>query len=105
MDWHELEKKKVDELREMAVEKAGVTGATGLHKDQLVEIVAEALGIEKPHLVVEGIDKTAIKRKIKVLKLELAEARENKDAKLAKAKRRHIHRLKRRIHKAAHLTH
>ena len=65
MDWHELQKKKVDELRTMATEKAGVTGASGLHKDELVEIVAKALGIDKPHLVVEGLDKSSLKRHIR----------------------------------------
>jgi len=105
MDWHELQKKKVDELREMAVEKAGVTGASGLSKDQLVEVVAEALGIEKPHLVVEGLNKDRIKKRIREAKGVLKQALEDKDGKMVKAKRRQIHRLKRRIRRAAHLTH
>ena len=105
MDWHELEKKKVTELREMAKEKTGVEGATGLSKAQLVEIVAEALGIERPHLVATGLDKMTIKKKIRLLKAEVAEAIAAKDRKATREKRRQIHRLKRRIHRAAHLTH
>jgi hypothetical protein len=105
MDWHELQKVKVTELREMAKDKAGTTGVTGLSKDRLVEIVAEALGIEKPHLVVEGIAKGKIKRKIRALKAETKEAIAAKDRALIKRKRRQIHRLKRRIRRAAHLTH
>jgi hypothetical protein len=106
MDWHELHKKKVDELRELAKEHAGVDAASGLHKDQLIEIVAQVLGIEKPHLEVEtGFDKGPVKRKIKELKAEVGAAIEAKDRKAIKEKRREIHRLKRQIRRAAHLTH
>ncbi|GJM44247.1 MAG: hypothetical protein DHS20C21_10890 [Gemmatimonadota bacterium] len=105
MDWHELEKKKVDELRVMAKEQTGIEGAVGLKKDELVKIVADAMGIEKPHLVVEGIDKGAIKERIKALKADVVQALDAKDHALAKRKRRQIHALKRRIRKAAHLTH
>ena len=105
MDWHDLAKKKVAELREMAKEHANVEGTTGLLKEQLVEIVAKALNIEKPHLVVEGLDKLQIKQKIRALKVDVQAAIQAKDRKLVRRKRRQIHRLKRQIHKAAHLTH
>lgn len=104
MDWHELEKKKVDELRELAHEKAGAEGTHGLRKEQLVELVAQALGIEKPHLVAEGVDRPEIKKKIRALKGDVVSALEAKDHALARRKRRQIHRLKRRIRQAAHLT-
>ena len=51
MDWHGLQKLKVTQLRSMAQER-GVTGTSGLTKDALVELMAEKLGIERPHLVV-----------------------------------------------------
>ena len=105
MDWHELEKKKVTELREMAKEHAGIQGTTGMSKPQLVEAVARELGIDKPHLVATGIQKGDIKKKIRLLKEDVAQALQAKDRQLARRKRRQIHRLKRRIHKAAHLTH
>ncbi|MGH2571289.1 MAG: Rho termination factor N-terminal domain-containing protein [bacterium] len=105
MDWHELQKKKIAELREMAKEHANVEGTTGLLKEQLVELVAKALHIEKPHLVVEGLEKLQIKTKIRALKADVQAAIQTKDRKLVKKKRRQIHRLKREIHKAAHLTH
>jgi protein-arginine kinase activator protein McsA len=105
MDWHELEKLKVVELRELAKEKASATGTTGMSKDRLVEVVAEAMGIEKPHLVVEGLDKTKVKRKIRALREEVRAAIEAKDRRTTREKRRQIHRLKRRMHRAARLTH
>lgn len=104
MDWHALEKLKVDEIREMAKEK-GVEGTSGLRKDQLVEIVAKELGIEKPHLVVEGTGKLAIKARIRRLKSEVTSAVQEKDRATARRKRRQVHRLKRRIRKAGHLLH
>ena len=104
MDWHELEKMKVTELRELAKEKAGLEGTTGLHKDQLVAAVAEALGIEKPHLVVEGINKGTIKKKIRALRTDVNAAIEAKDRQLTSRKRTQIRRLKRRIRRSAHLS-
>jgi hypothetical protein len=104
MDWHELAKKKVDELRELAKDKAGAEGTTGLHKDELVEIVAKALGIEKPHLIAEGINKRTIKQKIRTLRSDVTTALQAKDRAAVKRKRRQIHRLKRRIRRAAHLA-
>lgn len=105
MDWHALEKKKVTELRELAKEKTGVEGTVGLSKAQLVEVVAQAMGIEKPHLIAEGINKTAIKQRIRALRADVATALQAQDHAMAKQKRRQIHRLKRRIRRAAHLTH
>ncbi len=104
MDWHELEKKKVTELRELAKEHANVEGAVGLSKEKLVEIVAGALGIERPHLVATGINKSALKQKIRELKVEVQQGIEAKDRALVRRKRRQIHRLKRRIHRAAHFA-
>lgn len=104
MDWHELEKKKVTELRELAKEHANVEGAVGMSKEQLVETVAAALGIERPHLIATGINKTALKQKIRVLRSEVQQGIEAKDRQLVRRKRRQIHRLKRRIRRAAHLA-
>jgi hypothetical protein len=104
MDWHELMKKKVTELREMAKEQ-GVEGTIGLTKDKIVETLAHKLGIERPHLVAQAADKTIIKQKIRELRLHVVKALEEHDRRLAREKRRRIHALKRRIKRAAHLTH
>ena len=104
VDWHELEKKKVTELRELATEHANVEGASALPKEKLVEIVAGALGIERPHLIATGINKTALKQKIRSLRLEVQQGIEAKDRVLVRRKRRQIHRLKRRIRRAAHFS-
>jgi Rho termination factor, N-terminal domain len=104
MDWHELMKKKVTELRDMGKEH-GIEGTIGLTKDKLVEALATKLGIEKPHLVVAGAAKSVIKQKIHALRLEVDQAVAAKDHKLVHEKRRRIHHLKRQIRRGAHLTH
>ena len=99
MDWHELMKKKITELREMA-KAQGMEGTSGLTKDKLVEALAHKLGIERPHLVAEGTDKTTIKQKIRALRVDIAKALEAHDHQLAHDKRRRIHHLKRQIRRA-----
>ena len=103
MDWHELEKMKVTELREMAKEKTDLEGVSGMHKEDLVEALAKVLGIEKPHKVVHGAEKTKIKQQIRALKKKRDEALANKDRETLHATRREIHVLRRRLHRMAQL--
>ena len=102
MDWHELSKKKVTELREMAQEQ-GMQGTSGLHKDQLLPVLAEMLGIERPHKVAEGAGKKEIKAKIRELKRERVAALEAGDREKLLLSRRKIHRLKRKARRMARL--
>jgi hypothetical protein len=68
MDWHDLHKMKVTDLREMAKQKLAIEGASGLHKEELVAKLAEAMGIPRPHKVVDAEGKTAIKQRIRTLR-------------------------------------
>ena len=62
MDWHELNKKRVADLRDMLKEQnPALQGVMSMKKEDIVRTLAEALGIEEPHKVVEGIDKAAVK--------------------------------------------
>ena len=73
MDWHDLMKMKVTDLRELAKEKTQLEGVSGLNKDDLVEALAGALGIPKPHKVIEqGKGKRRIKAELRALKTERA---------------------------------
>ena len=106
MDWHELNKKRVADLRDMMKEHAPqVTGVMSMKKDVIVKHLAEALEIEEPRKVVEGIDKTAIKAKIMEHKTLRQQAIESGDHAELKTQRRKIHSLKRKLRKAASLTH
>jgi hypothetical protein len=103
MDWHELNKTRVKDLRDMMSEHLpDVTGVTAMKKDQLVELLAEKLEIEKPHkAVAKGLGKGAVKAKIKELKVLRQQALEAKDPVELKKQRRAIHRLKRKLRRMA----
>ncbi len=108
MEWHDLEKMTVVQLREDAHEK-GMKGVHGLNKAQLLHGLAEILGIEKPHEELSddvSHSKSDLKHQIRDLKLERAKYSEAHDHKGLKQVRRQIHGLKRKIrkmHLVAHL--
>ena len=100
---NELKHKTLAELRDIAkdIEHEAVQGYTQLNKEHLVVAICKALNIEMhEHHEVVGIDKAAIKSRIKELKQRRAGAISEHDHAQLKAVRRRIHRLKRQIHKA-----
>jgi hypothetical protein len=101
MDWHELEKMKVTDLRELAKEKTQLEGLSGLHKDQLVEAIAHDLGIEKPHKVVHGAQKTKIKQAIRAAKARRGEAEASKNRAAYTEARLELRKLRRRLRRMA----
>ena len=109
MDWKDLEKMTVLKLREEALKFPQIEGVHGKNKPQLMDELAHALGIEKPHVhstenVVHA--KSDLKHKIDELKAERDKLVEAHDYKKLHEVRRQMHELKhtiRRIEaKAAH---
>ena len=100
--YEELKHKTVADLREIAkgIDHEAVQGYTQLNKDHLIIAISKALGIQHLHHEVVGVDKAAIKAKIRELKTKRAAALEAHDHGQLKTVRRTIHRLKRQIHKA-----
>ena len=100
--YEQLKHMTVAELREIAKgdEKEVVQGYTQLNKEHLVVALAKALGIQHEHHDVVGVDKAAIKSRIRELKQKREAAIAVHDHAELKVVRRTIHRLKRRIHKA-----
>jgi hypothetical protein len=100
--FEQLKRKTVAELRDIAkgIENEAVQGYTQLNKEHLVVAIAKALGIQHTHHDVVGVDKGAIKARIKELKKKREEALSAHDHAQLKVVRRTIHRLKRQIHKA-----
>jgi len=98
----ELKHKTVADLREIAkgVEHESVKGYTQMNKEHLIGALAKALGIQHTHHDVVGVDKASIKARIRELKAKRQEALDAHNSADLKAVRRHIHRLKREIHKA-----
>jgi len=100
---NELRHKTLAELRDIAkdIQHDAVQGYTQLNKEHLVVAICRAFGIEMhEHHDVIGIDKAAIKSRIKALKTKRNEAITAHDRAALKKARRGIHRLKRQIHKA-----
>jgi hypothetical protein len=100
--FEKLKHMTVAELREIAkgIEHEAVQGYTQLNKEHLIVAISKALGIQHEHHDVVGVDKAAIKSRIRELKRKRDEALSAHDHAQLKVVRRTIHRLKRQIHKA-----
>lgn len=105
MDFHELQKTRIADLRNMAKEKCpDVTGVIGLRKDELVDLLAERLHIERPHRHIEpGLGKRAIKAEIRRLKAARLDALAKGDREALHEARQAIHRRKRKLRRLASL--
>ena len=100
---HELKHKTLAELRDIAkdIDHEALQGYTQLNKEHLVVAMCKALNIDiHEHHDVVGIDKAAVKTRIKEWKKKRDAALEAHDRAQLKRTRRSIHRLKRQIHKA-----
>ena len=93
----------VAELRDIAkgLPHEAVQGYTQMNKDHLLPVLAKALGIHEHHDVT-GIDKPAIKTKMRELRQQRDAAIEAHDADKLRSVRRQLHRLNRQIR--AHVT-
>lgn len=98
--YEDLKHKTVAELREIAsgIEHEAVEGSSQMNKEHVLEAICKALNIDMhAHHVATGIDKTAIKGRIKELKAARDEAMKGKDSKKAMVARSKIRRLKREL--------
>jgi hypothetical protein len=101
--YEQLRALNVAQLREIAqtIEHEAVQGYTQMNKEHLLQALCTALHIDmhKHHQVV-GLDKAAIKVRIRALKKQRDEALAAGDHVRLKQVRRRIHRVKRQLHKA-----
>ena len=99
--YEELKKKTVADLRALAkgLDHEAVKGYSQLNKEHLIPAVCRALGIDahEHHHVVGGFDKTALKARMRALKVERQSALEAHDHVKLKAVRRHLHRLNHQV--------
>jgi hypothetical protein len=96
---HELKEKTIQELRDIAKgveDQDAVLGYTQMNKEHLLPVLAKALGIHEHHDVV-GIDKPAIKAKMRELRKQRDAALEAHDNEKLRAVRRQLHGLNRQI--------
>jgi len=98
--YQELKGKTVAELRELAktIQHDAVLGYSQMNKDRLLPALCRALNIDMAeHHVAQGIDKPAIKSKMRELKRKRDEALESHDSEALKSVRRQLHALNREI--------
>jgi hypothetical protein len=99
--YHELKGKTIQELRDIAkgVENQdAVQGYSQMNKDHLLPALCTALGVAiHEHHDVVGIDKPAIKQKMRELRVKRDAALEAHDSDALKSVRRQLHRLNRQI--------
>jgi DNA-binding IclR family transcriptional regulator len=98
--YHELKAKTIQDLREIAkdVHHDAVQGFSQMNKEHLLPALCKALGIPvHEHAEVVGIDKPAIKAKMRELRQKRDAALESHDRATLKAVRRQIHGLNREI--------
>jgi DNA-binding IclR family transcriptional regulator len=98
--YEELKAKTIAELRDIAKDVAddAVQGFSQMNKEHLLPALCKALGIEMhEHHAAVGIDKPALKARIRVLKVERAQALAAHDHAKLRNVRRQIHRINRDI--------
>lgn len=103
--YEELKGKTVQELRDIAkdVHHDAVQGFSQMNKDHLLPALCHTLGIDMhEHHQVSGIDKVALKTRMRDLKKQREAALGAHDSERLRNIRRHIHRLNRQIR--AHTT-
>jgi DNA-binding IclR family transcriptional regulator len=94
--YHELKAKTIQDLRDIAkdVHHDAVQGFSQMNKEHLLPALCKALGIPvHEHAEVVGIDKPAIKAKMRELKAERGKALEAHDHERLQSIRRHLHKL------------
>ncbi len=100
--YHELKAMNIGQLREVAkdLKHEAVQGYTQLNKEHLLVALCTALNVPlHEHHDAAGIDKAAIKAKMRALKKDREAALESADHERLKAVRRSIHGLNRQIKK------
>ncbi|MBN1894904.1 hypothetical protein JW906_10435 [bacterium] len=99
----ELKHMKMAQLQEIAggITHEAVKGHSQMHKEQLITAICTALNIEMhEHHDVVGVDKAALKQKIRALKKEKEKAIQEKDKAGIIAFRHKIKDLKHQLRKA-----
>ena len=98
----ELKHKTLVELREIAVGiTPAVQGYTQMNKDHLLEAICKALNIDMHvHHEVKGIDKSAVKAKIREWQKKRDEALAASDRKALRVALDHIHSFKHQLRKS-----
>ena len=95
-----LEKMTAKELREVGKQLPEITGVYGMNKAELVSAIKKARGIIEETTATPDASVREIKKKIQSVKLDLENALNDKDKKMADIYRRRIIKLKKKTRRA-----
>ena len=98
MEWKDLEKMTVVKLREEALKFPHIESVHGKNKAQLMDELAHALGIEKPHL---HLSETTVHTKSD-LKHRIHELKAERDRLLTMHDHNGLHQVRREMHALKH---
>ena len=104
MEFKELEKMTVVKLREEAAKFEDLKNVSGMKKPQLIDVLCQKLEIERPHAVVEGVDKPTIKGRLKKLQAKRKQALADRNHETISDLRMRIKKYKRMLKKHRHAT-
>lgn len=96
-----LAKMTTPELKDIAKGVEGISGVHGMKKEELIEVLRTSKGIIDDAVRKTDASLRSIKRKIRSIKAQRAEALEARDRKLADICRRRVARLKKKTRRAA----
>ncbi|RPH51996.1 MAG: transcription termination factor Rho [Desulfobacteraceae bacterium] len=91
-----LDKMTAKELRELAKEIPGITGAHGMNKPELISSIKQAKGIAEVPMKKSDSSVRELKVKLKTLKAKRVTALESDNARMALIYRRRITKLKKK---------
>lgn len=97
MELKDLEKMTVTKLREEAHKFEDVKGASGMKKDQLIDLLCKKLDIHRPEKQIVGIDKSVLKARLRDLKAKRLQAEADHDHEALADIRKRIKTYKRSI--------
>jgi hypothetical protein len=93
-----LEKHTVKELKEMALALGGISGVTGMKKDELIEALKKARGIPEKKLREKPVESVlGLKKSIRELRQKREGLKEEGRGKQTLYLKRRINRLKKRL--------
>lgn len=95
-----LEKLTATDLRKMAREISGITGAHGMNKAELISAIKEAKGIKDVHTRKSSVDVREIKQRMRKLKADREAFLQQGNHKMADVYRRRISVLKKKTRRA-----
>jgi len=98
MQWKDLEKMTVVKLREEALKFPQIEGVHGKNKERLMDELASALGIEKPHA---HFSENVVHTKSE-LKHQIHELKKERDQLIVAHDHQHLHDVRRQIHELKH---